>query len=121
MKKANTTKRYNLSEIMKRAWELKRWGGYLGAKFSDCLKRAWREAKKAVMANELPDKVAVMFNSHDLKINLKNGEISGDTYEVRKHIKYVFEAKWNSNKKVWVAGLEEEQLRKVIVKDCVIC
>lgn len=24
MKKANTTKRYNLSEIMKRAWELKR-------------------------------------------------------------------------------------------------
>lgn len=24
MKKANTTKRYNLSEIMKRAWELKK-------------------------------------------------------------------------------------------------
>lgn len=44
MKKANTTKRYNLSEIMKRAWELKR--SHIDAIFSECLKEAWLEAKE---------------------------------------------------------------------------
>jgi hypothetical protein len=44
MKKANTTKKYNLSKIMKRAWELKR--SYVDAIFSECLKEAWLEAKE---------------------------------------------------------------------------
>lgn len=119
MKKA--IKRYNLSNIMKKAWELKMYGAWLGVKFSDCLKRAWREAKIAVAAKELPEKVNVMCCSNNLTINFENGEISGETYEIRKHIKYGFAAKWNATKKVWVSTLENENLREVVIRDCIVC
>lgn len=114
MKKA--IKRYNLSNIMKKAWGRKK--RYPRVSFSTCLKDAWREAKQAVLAKEMPEVVDVMFNGHDLTINLENGEISGETYEERKHIKYIFDAKWNSAKKAWVSGLKN--LREVVAKECVV-
>ncbi len=114
MKKA--IKRYNLSKIMKEAWTTKK--RYPSVTFSDCLRRAWRAAKIAVLAKEMPEVVDVMFTGHDLTINLENGEISGETYEAKKHIKYVFDAKWNPDKKVWVSGLKN--LRAVVAKECVV-
>lgn len=39
------TKKYNLSKIMKRAWELFR---TTVKNFSECLKKSWAEAKEAV-------------------------------------------------------------------------
>ena len=91
MKKS--VKRYNLSNIMKKAWETKK--RYPRKSFSSCLKDAWREAKREVLAKEMPEVVDVMFSGRDLTINLENGEISGETFEVKKHIKYIFDAKWN--------------------------
>lgn len=43
-------KKYNLSEIMKRAWELfNQLKGFLSSRtFGDCLRTAWAEAKKAI-------------------------------------------------------------------------
>lgn len=111
-----TVKRYNLSNIMKNAWETKK--RYPRMSFSACLRDAWREAKQAVLAKEMPKVVDVMFSGHDLTINLENGEISGETYEARKHIKYIFDAKWDSAKKVWVSGLKN--LRAVVAKECVV-
>lgn len=113
-----TVKRYNLSSIMKRAWELKRWGGWLGVKFSDCLKRAWKEAKLVAFAKELPEKVDVMLSGHDLTVDFKSGEISGETYEARKGIKYFFKAKWNPTKKVWVSELKN--LREIVARECIV-
>ena len=36
-------KKYNLSEIMKNAWAMKKTNG--NASFSDCLRKAWAKAK----------------------------------------------------------------------------
>lgn len=47
-------KKYNLSSIMKRAWELKRAITQKGYTFSQCLKRAWREAKEAYQDSLVP-------------------------------------------------------------------
>lgn len=111
-----TVKRYNLSNIMKNAWETKK--RYPRMSFSACLRDAWREAKQAVLAKEMPEVVDVMFSGRDLTINLENGEISGETFEVKKHIKYIFDAKWNPTKKVWVSQLKN--LRTVVAKECVV-
>lgn len=45
-------KRYNLSKIMKRAWELKR--SYSSLNFAQCLKRAWEEAKTEYQNSLVP-------------------------------------------------------------------
>ena len=111
-----TVKRYNLSNIMKNAWATKK--RYPRKSFGECLRDAWRKAKREVLAKEMPEVVDVMFNGHDLTINLENGEISGETYEARKHIKYIFAAKWDSAKKVWVSTLKN--LRAVVAKECVV-
>ena len=38
-------KKYNLSEIMKKAWHIKKSWNARGLSFGECLKRAWAEAK----------------------------------------------------------------------------
>lgn len=43
-------KKYNLSKIMKRAWELKRCNSYYS--FSKCLSLSWSEAKRELRAAE---------------------------------------------------------------------
>lgn len=39
---------YNKSEIMKRAWEIRRMWTARGLTFGQCLSRAWKEAKTAI-------------------------------------------------------------------------
>ena len=41
-------KKYNLSEIMKRAWEMHKSYRARSLTFGECLKRAWSEAKEAL-------------------------------------------------------------------------
>lgn len=43
--------KYNKSNIMKRAWELKKSYNCRSLTFGECLSRAWDEAKKAVSEN----------------------------------------------------------------------
>lgn len=49
-------KKYNLSKIMKRAWELRRSYSCRSLTFSECLKRAWKEAKTEYQNSLVPDK-----------------------------------------------------------------
>lgn len=37
---------------------------------------------------------------------------------MKKYIKYIFDAKWNPAKKVWVSQLKN--LRAVVAKECVV-
>lgn len=89
-------KKYNLSKIMKRAWTFVR---ELSLGISSALKKAWREAKNM-------NKEIVTFNvsgNDTFTVNTKSGEISGKTYRAKEWIKSNFNAKWNPDKKMWVA------------------
>ena len=55
-------KKYNLSEIMKRAWELVK---KAGATISDALKEAWKEAKN--MAEKIENAVIDTFASYNTR------------------------------------------------------
>ena len=93
-------KKYNLSKIMKRAWELvKKTGGEI----SEGLKKAWREAK-AMMEEKI--KLNVIRNEI-FTVNTSTGEITGKTYNAKDWIKRNFNAKWNPAKKMWVADAAE--------------
>lgn len=56
--------KYNLSKIMKRAWEMKRM--YRQLSFSQCLKRAWSEAKAEYQNSLAP---AVFENGMEITID----------------------------------------------------
>lgn len=49
-------KKYNLSNIMKKAWEMKRSYHARALTFAQCLKRAWQEAKNEYQNSLVPDK-----------------------------------------------------------------
>lgn len=49
-------KKYNLSKIMKRAWEIKKSYSARALNFAQCLKRAWNEAKIEFQNSLVPDK-----------------------------------------------------------------
>ena len=49
-------KKYNLSKIMKRAWEMRRSYNCRALNFAQCLKRAWEEAKTEYQNSLVPDK-----------------------------------------------------------------
>lgn len=92
-------KKYNLSKIMKRAWELVK---KTGMTISSGLKKAWLEAKN-------PMKKTIKLNvigRETFTVNTVTGEITGKTYNARKFIKDNFNAKWNPNEKKWVADPE---------------
>ena len=50
------TKKYNLSKIMKRAWEMKKSYKARALNFAQCLKRAWEEAKIEYQNSLVPDR-----------------------------------------------------------------
>lgn len=93
-------KKYNLSKIMKRAWELVKTAG---ANISGALKKAWEEAKNVV--EEIITLNVV--GRENFTVNTKTGEISGKTYNAKDWIKRNFNAKWDAAKKIWVADAEE--------------
>lgn len=47
--------KYNLSKIMKRAWEMKKSYRCRSLNFAQCLKRAWEEAKQEYQNSLVPD------------------------------------------------------------------
>ncbi|MCI8978678.1 MAG: hypothetical protein HFI99_17000 [Lachnospiraceae bacterium] len=49
-------KKYDLSKIMKKAWELRRSYHARALSFGECLKRAWMEAKNEYQNSLVPDK-----------------------------------------------------------------
>lgn len=96
-------KKYNLSKIMKRAWELVK---KAGETISSGLKKAWKEAKnmgKIVKMN--------VIGNECFTIDTATGKISGKTYNAKDWIKRNFDAKWNKEEKCWEADpatIEEE-------------
>lgn len=92
-------KKYNLSNIMKRAWELVK---KVGFGISEALKKAWKEAK-----NTMKEIVKLnVVGRETFTVNTATGEISGKTYSSKEWIKRNFDAKWNPEKKVWLADPE---------------
>ena len=100
-------KKYNLSKIMKRAWELVKKAGMT---ISSGLKKAWKEAKNQ-MEEILKFRV---YKDEIFTVNTVTGEITGKTYNAKKFIKDKFEAKWNPVEKKWVA--DAEALREELTK-----
>lgn len=92
-------KKYNLSNIMKRAWELVK---KVGFGISEALKKAWKEAKGMKEENVKLNVVG----RETFTVNTATGEISGKTYSSKEWIKRNFDAKWNPEKKVWLADPE---------------
>lgn len=92
-------KKYNLSNIMKRAWEMVK---KLGFGISEALKKAWKEAKG--MKEEIV-KLNVV-GRETFTVNTVTGEITGKTYNSKDWIKRNFDAKWNPEKKSWFADPE---------------
>lgn len=92
-------KKYNLSKIMKRAWELVKKAGMT---ISSGLKKAWKEAKNPMKKNI---KLNVI-GRETFTVNTVTGEITGKTYNARKFIKDNFNAKWNPDGRKWVADPE---------------
>lgn len=90
--------RYNLSNIMRRAWELVRKSAMT---ISSGLKKAWDEAKN-------PEKIVTMnvCRKETFTINTKTGIISGNTYHAKEWIKKNFDAKWDAANKCWIASPE---------------
>ena len=110
-------KKYNLSEIMKRAWELVKTAG---ASMSEALRKAWQEAKapSVITMNVIGKKT--------FAINTKTGLVSGKTYNSRNFLKDNFNAKWDNDSRTWtvdtsklMAELERypEYYKKYIVVD----
>lgn len=92
-------KKYNLSNIMKRAWELVK---KVGFGISEALKKAWKEAK-----NTMKEIVKLnVVGRETFTVNTVTGEISGKTYNSKDWIKRNFDAKWNPEKKSWFADPE---------------
>lgn len=100
-------KKYNLSKIMRRAWELVKKAGF---GISEALKKAWKEAKS--MKEEII-KMTVARNEI-FAVNTTTGEISGKTYNAKEWLKKSFDAKWNKETRTWFAKPEEikEELEK---------
>lgn len=96
-------KKYNLSSIMKRAWELVKKAGMT---ISSGLKKAWKEAKTTVKNVTMR-----VIGYEEFTINGETGVVTGKTYNARKFLKENFDAKWNPSEKHWTiepAKLEEE-------------
>lgn len=92
-------KKYNLSNIMKRAWDLVK---KVGFGISEALKKAWKEAK-----NTMKEIVKLnVVGRETFTVNTVTGEISGKTYNSKDWIKRNFDAKWNPEKKAWFADPE---------------
>lgn len=88
-------KKYNLSNIMKRTWELVK---KVGFGISEALKKAWKEAK-----NTMKEIVKLnVVRRETFTVNTVTGEISGKTYSSKDWIKRNFDAKWNPEKKSMV-------------------
>ncbi len=102
------TLKVSKSEVMKKAWKLYRmsqkWVN--GLTFSECLKRAWKEAKtKAV---EYFGHVTLNINGIYCEANTFNGYVTGNTYKVREILKQ-FGLEYNGYERLWEGNHETIQ------------
>lgn len=83
-------KKYNLSKIMKRAWELVKKEDMT---MSASLKKAWSEAK-----NPSTDITFCVIGKETFTVNTQTGIVTGKTYNSRKFLKDNFSATWDGQK-----------------------
>lgn len=90
-------KKYDLSEIMKKAWEIKKVNK---KSFSESLKISWKIAKASVSKN-----ITLEFISgEEMTIDMETGIVSGKTYNSRNRIKKDFSGKWDG--KNWTVDVK---------------
>lgn len=105
-------KKYNLSEIMKKAWKLFKGSRKLSERFwitmSEAMKKAWAEAKVAVKANAIIAQKYFNFNISgcEVLINLGDGIVSGETYKCKETLK-AYGLKFNGHEKYWEGSVKD--------------
>lgn len=105
-------KKYNLSNIMKRAWTLYKGARKLSERFwiamSEAMKKAWAEAKAMVKANAIIAQKYFNFNIRgcEVLINLGDGIVSGETYGCKETLK-AYGLKFNGHEKYWEGSTED--------------
>ena len=105
-------KKYNLSAIMKEAWNLyrmaQRWVN--GLNFSECLRRAWakakKEAEKIAKSANLIGMQHIVVDGAFIDVNIYNGNVTGNTYRCRRTLKE-YGAQWNPYENVWEMSLAD--------------
>lgn len=92
-------KKYNLSNIMRRAWRLVK---FVGATLSVALKAAWKEAKQEFEEKRLRERKDDIYSQ--LMVNKKDGRarvgLVGRTYPVRNELE-AEGFQWNPEKEAW--------------------
>lgn len=105
-------KKYDLSNIMKRAWTLYRGSRKLSERFwitmSEAMKKAWAEAKAAVKANAVIAQRYFNFciSGCEVLVNLGDGVVSGETYKCKETLK-AYGLKFNGHEKYWEGAIED--------------
>lgn len=104
-------KKYNLSSIMKEAWNIYRtaqkWVNKLN--FSECLKRAWASAKKAIRVfTGIVKNVQVagtLMHPVLVNVDMDNLTVTGNTFPVRQMMRELGLI-WDGKRKAWTGGRE---------------
>lgn len=109
--------KYNLSTIMKRAWDMVKKFRYT---MSEALKKAWKEAKG--MKIEM-----CIIGKETFIVDTATGIVTGQTYHARRFLKDNFDAKWNGDTRQWTVNIEKfnseleryaDYYKKYIVSKC---
>lgn len=103
--------KYNKSEIMKKAWSIRKmsmkWINHLS--FSECLRRAWEEAKKAARQfHGIVRNVQIsgtLMHPITVDIDMDSLEVTGNTYPVRQMLRDMG-LTWNKESKAWTGNRE---------------
>lgn len=112
-------KKYNLSKIMKRAWDMFRTFAKMASKlsFGECLKRAWAEAKRAARVfSGLVENVQIagtMMHPVCVDIDMEALTVTGNTFPARKQLADMG-LRWDKEIKVWRGS--RETLNEICVK-----
>lgn len=112
-------KKYNMSEIMKNAWNLRKmslkWVNPLS--FGECLRRAWSKAKEA--AREFTGIIrnvrvgGTLMHPVLVNIDMDNLTVTGNTYPVRQMMRELgFD--WDKENKAWTGS--RDSLNALCVK-----
>ena len=112
-------KKYNMHEIMSKAWSLYRQFQNCVAplSFGDCLRRAWALAKRAarIFSGIVKNVQVAGTLAHPVlvDVDMDTRAVTGNTYNARQVLKE-FGLAWNPDKKAWVGT--KAQLNTLCVK-----
>lgn len=114
-------RKYNLSKIMKRAWELVK---KFRMNLSEGLKKSWKEAKNM---NNKKVKMNVV-RKETFVVDAQTGKVTGSTYNAKQFLKDNFNAKWDPEAREWTVDVNKfnselesypDYYRKYIVEEIV--